>query len=69
MPVKPDPVITAINGYRAASAELDKIAVRDNTTLLDRTFEKTRLQYRSEVAHWVNLARENLKALVPDSGR
>lgn len=31
MPVKPDPVITAINRYRAASAELDKIAVREPT--------------------------------------
>jgi hypothetical protein len=29
--VKPDPVITAINRYRAASAELDKIAVREPT--------------------------------------
>jgi hypothetical protein len=28
VPVKPDPVITAINRYRAASAELDKLAVR-----------------------------------------
>ena len=31
MPVKPDPIITAINRYRAASAELDKIAVREPT--------------------------------------
>ena len=31
VPVKPDPVITAINRYRAASAELDKIAVREPT--------------------------------------
>ena len=31
MPVKPDPVITAINRYRAATAELDKIAVREPT--------------------------------------
>ena len=31
MPVKPDPVITVINRYRAASAELDKIAVREPT--------------------------------------
>ena len=31
MPVKPDPVITAINRYGAASAELDKIAVRELT--------------------------------------
>ena len=31
MPVKPDPVITAINRYRAASADLDKIAVREPT--------------------------------------
>jgi hypothetical protein len=29
--VKPDPIITAINRYRAASAELDKIAVREPT--------------------------------------
>jgi hypothetical protein len=29
--VKPDPVITAINRYRAASADLDKIAVREPT--------------------------------------
>jgi hypothetical protein len=31
VPVKPDSVITAINRYRAASAELDKIAVREPT--------------------------------------
>jgi hypothetical protein len=31
MPVTPDPVITAINRYRAASAELDKIAIREPT--------------------------------------
>ena len=31
MSVKPDPVIIAINRYRAASAELDKIAVREPT--------------------------------------
>jgi hypothetical protein len=31
VPVKPDPVITAINRYRAASAELDKLAVREPT--------------------------------------
>ena len=29
MTVKPDPVITAINRYRAARAEVDKIAVRE----------------------------------------
>ena len=29
--MKPDPVIIAINRYRAASAELDKIAVREPT--------------------------------------
>ena len=29
MPVKPDPVITAINRYRAARNEVDKIAVRE----------------------------------------
>jgi hypothetical protein len=29
--VKPDPVITAINRYRAAMTELDKIAVREPT--------------------------------------
>ena len=28
-PVKPDPVIIAINRYRAARAEVDKIAVRE----------------------------------------
>jgi len=31
VPVKPDPIITAINRSRAASAELDKIAVREPT--------------------------------------
>ena len=31
MPVKPDPVITAIDRYRATIAELDKIAVREPT--------------------------------------
>ena len=31
MPVKSDPVIIAINRYRAATAELDKIAVREPT--------------------------------------
>jgi hypothetical protein len=31
--VKPDPIITAINRYRAASAELDKIAVREPTAV------------------------------------
>jgi hypothetical protein len=29
--VKPDPIIAAINRYRAAMAELDKIAVREPT--------------------------------------
>jgi hypothetical protein len=29
--MKPDSIITAINRYRAASAELDKIAVREPT--------------------------------------
>jgi hypothetical protein len=29
--MKPDPVITAINRYRAASAELDKIVIREPT--------------------------------------
>jgi hypothetical protein len=27
--VQPDPVITAINRYRAARAEVDKIAIRE----------------------------------------
>jgi hypothetical protein len=31
VPVKPDPILTAINRYRAAGAELDKIAVREPT--------------------------------------
>ena len=31
MPLKPDPVITAINRYRTVMAELDKIAVREPT--------------------------------------
>jgi hypothetical protein len=31
VPVKPDPIIAAINRYRAAMAELDKIAVREPT--------------------------------------
>ena len=31
MPVKSDPVIAAINRYRATMAELDKIAVREPT--------------------------------------
>jgi len=31
VPVKPDPLITAINRYRTAMAELDKIAVREPT--------------------------------------
>jgi hypothetical protein len=31
VPVKPDPVITAINRYRAATTEFDKIAVREPT--------------------------------------
>jgi hypothetical protein len=31
VPVKPDPVITAITRYRATTAELDKIAVREPT--------------------------------------
>ncbi len=29
--MKPDPIIAAINCYRAAAAELDKIAVREPT--------------------------------------
>ena len=31
VPVKPDTVITVINRYRAAMADLDKIAVREPT--------------------------------------
>ena len=31
VPLKPDPVITAINRYRTVMAELDKIAVREPT--------------------------------------
>ena len=31
VPVKPDPIIAGINRYRAAMAELDKIAVREPT--------------------------------------